>query len=183
VSTQPIRDGASHTARTLQAWLREVNNKNHAVVFPNAHGRVLSRNGVDYLLRRRCTGPPRRVQAFGRRRSFRTLFGTRQRCSSYRLELISPCLPWVEAFPTDNVRVYFVFTLLLPNQTVNDQTQVREDVKIVLTGGSGDLGTVLMPKLEAWEHAGPVGFCAAARPLRKVAWRAPCLSALGSRHG
>src|SRR5919106_5031767 len=41
----------------------------------------------------RCTGPARRVQAFGRRRSPRTLFGTRQRCISYRLEVISPCLP------------------------------------------------------------------------------------------
>jgi hypothetical protein len=37
--------------------------------------------------------------------------------------------------------------------------------KIVVTGGSGDLVAVLMPKLEVWEHAGLVGCCAAARPL------------------
>jgi integrase/recombinase XerD len=41
-----------HTARTLQAWLPEMRTGSTAVVFPKARGGVLSREGVDYLLRR-----------------------------------------------------------------------------------------------------------------------------------
>jgi integrase/recombinase XerD len=73
VSTQPIRDGTPHTARTLQAWLREVSNGNHAVVFPNAHGGVLSRGGVDYLLRR-------------------AMHRARTTCPSFRQKKVSPHL-------------------------------------------------------------------------------------------
>lgn len=42
----------TETARILQAWFRELGDRVDAVVFPNARGQPLSRDGVDYLLRR-----------------------------------------------------------------------------------------------------------------------------------
>jgi integrase/recombinase XerD len=42
----------TETARILQAWFRELGDRVDAVAFPNARGQPLSRDGVDYLLRR-----------------------------------------------------------------------------------------------------------------------------------
>ncbi len=41
-----------HTARTLKAWFRELEGKVDNIAFPNARGNGLSRDGVDYLLKR-----------------------------------------------------------------------------------------------------------------------------------
>lgn len=42
----------AETARVLRAWLRERGDQDGDVAFPNARGRALSRDGIDYLLRR-----------------------------------------------------------------------------------------------------------------------------------
>ncbi len=41
-----------HTARTLKAWFDEPEGRRGEIAFPNARGRSLSRDGVDYLLRK-----------------------------------------------------------------------------------------------------------------------------------
>lgn len=40
------------TARVLRAWFRELGDQGSGVAFPSARGQVLSRDGVDHLLRR-----------------------------------------------------------------------------------------------------------------------------------
>jgi len=42
----------AETAQVLQAWFRELGDDGNGVAFPSARGRVLSRDGVDHLLRR-----------------------------------------------------------------------------------------------------------------------------------
>jgi site-specific recombinase XerD len=44
------------TARVLRAWFRELGDDPDGVVFPSSQGRPLSRDGVDYLLRRALVG-------------------------------------------------------------------------------------------------------------------------------
>src|SRR6266446_9670066 len=41
-----------HTSRVLQAWFTELADTDERTAFPNARGRPLSRDGVDYLLQR-----------------------------------------------------------------------------------------------------------------------------------
>ena len=43
------------TAQVLRAWFRELGSQSSGVVFPNARGHALSRDGVDYLLRQAVT--------------------------------------------------------------------------------------------------------------------------------
>lgn len=45
----------TETAGVLQAWFRERNSPADTVTFPNVRGRPLSRDGIDYLLRRAVT--------------------------------------------------------------------------------------------------------------------------------
>ena len=40
----------SKTARTLQAWFREVEGDSHTLAFPSARGKPLSRDGINYIL-------------------------------------------------------------------------------------------------------------------------------------
>jgi len=42
----------TETARVLRAWFRELGDQGGGFAFPSARGRALSRDGVDYLLRR-----------------------------------------------------------------------------------------------------------------------------------
>jgi site-specific recombinase XerD len=42
----------AETAQVLRAWFRELGGDGNGVAFPGARGRVLSRDGVDHLLRR-----------------------------------------------------------------------------------------------------------------------------------
>src|SRR5712692_8070223 len=58
-------------------------------------------------------------------------------------------------------------------RAVNDQAQERDGVKIVLTGGSGDLATVLTPKLEARGHM-PIRILCHHATTEACMWRAPC---------
>lgn len=41
----------SHTARTLESWFQELTGKFGNVAFPNARGKQMARDGVEYLLR------------------------------------------------------------------------------------------------------------------------------------
>ncbi len=42
----------SETSKVLKAWFRKLDNNADSIVFPNARGKHLSRDGVDYLLKR-----------------------------------------------------------------------------------------------------------------------------------
>ena len=42
----------AETARVLRAWLHELGDRGDGIAFPSARGRALSRDGIDYLLRR-----------------------------------------------------------------------------------------------------------------------------------
>jgi integrase/recombinase XerD len=58
----------SKTARTLQAWFREVEGDSHTLAFPSARGKPLSRDGINYILQQAISNASSQCQALREKR-------------------------------------------------------------------------------------------------------------------